>query len=960
MLNYLEESFYTAALLKRTLPKHTLAVAQRIIADASKLCATGCDLQKIAKHYLTIEPALPDASERAARAAVAACIALQGAVWQVMGSAHTWNIVPRVQQVAAALELSRSEQGQFALQRTGEGKTITILVTIALLACRGRVHVMTANEYLAERDYQWIGPVLQALGIKCSLLTREDAAKRACYGSSVLFGSDKEFLFDYLRDAQRDPETALRCTKREQIIVDEGDHILLDELMTPAIISRGAAGENQFLAEANNLITLLLHRQKRACERYLRVLQAAAGAGTYTDKQLIVLTALRYCGVASSAIQSFLEEHQDGVRTSERYQFGRFMKGDDNEWYQRLLYVTVDWQENSCSCTERGMWWIETRWEQELFTLPLASHFMATATDHYQRVAALQNALTAHLLLRRDIDYIIQGKKIAVITRSLGRADSQKQFSWNLAEAVAIKEEILHHTSSVTASRTTVAALVNEYTHRIALSGTLLPDHRELSQLYQVRPFLVPTHKKIIARHHPGRIYPDKKAKFAALLEDVCHFHAIGRPVLIGTNTIVTSEKIGALLLQSGIPCALLTAKNEDEEATILAGAGAFGAVIVATNMAGRGCDIAVTDATQERIAAAFTAEVVRRVDLQLPVTIRCESGHEAAFLCRVLHNSGITPLQHTLPGGVVLLVVSGDSKAASETLFFGLGLHVIVAECSPSRRIETQLRGRTGRQGNPGSSSLYIALDDDALLPVPSVRSFALQVTRWFGFSSSFWNRFLLSIIHRATEQELRFQRTEHLFYDTIAELIRKRFVEMRNQTLSRPPDDIVRLVLAQYLGYVQEELLVIREFDDKVAMLRLKLQSVFAIFDEQLLTTLAGQGCFDVGTPRLLAGVLSAKKRGWSALPMRRLFCALADEVWSSFCTDLEQMVEQAHLFAFAGRDPKTIYVTLTFEKWHAANYLLYELYLTELFRLPLENRKMALATSAARTALDALFAR
>ena len=401
MLTHLEETIYVKNFFRNSISEKTMAIAHTILKDAHELCRginSECDLRL---KFESIDTRGLSAPVEAAMLAVAACIRSCNRSWIVNENAYTWNIIPRVEQIAASLELCKKGCGRFALQRTGEGKTITILMTIAILSLEGSVHILTANDYLAFRDCQWIGPVLNLLGIDVSFLTKDQSEKNACYKARAIFGSDKEFLFDYLRDSVRSPDEPALCKERQNCIVDEADHILLDELLTPAIISKERSTQNPFYAMADANIRKLISCQDMVCKNILSKAQEKK-SGEISVEYLYLLVALRNCGKNTPDVNTFLERNQTAAVASEKFETRMYMKGEDCEKLTSDLYFTVNWQDRSCTFTERGMSFIENEIGETIFTLPTDTSDTGYNIRQYQLISAYQHALEVHVVFRRD------------------------------------------------------------------------------------------------------------------------------------------------------------------------------------------------------------------------------------------------------------------------------------------------------------------------------------------------------------------------------------------------------------------------------------------------------------------------------------------------------------------------------------------------------------------------------
>ncbi len=956
MLHSVEERIYDAAFYRSSTLHASLSTAEHLLADARELRDSLRSANELQERFRAVDEKDSAAARYdAALLIVTACMYCRGRSWNIFGKPYTWNIVPRPQQIAAALELSRRDRGRFALQRTGEGKTITGLIAIGVMAVADPVHYVTANDYLAARDCQWIGPVLHLLGISTAILASADRKKHEAYGKRILFGSDKEFLFDYLRDSIRPVDERPFCERRDSILVDEGDHILLDELMTPAVLSVEQQGFNSEAPTADRIVRLIIGKQRDIVRSLLDTLSTGI-AGDLSERDLATLTELRYAGPGNTSFDRYAMLHHREITASEQYEVRQLMAGRSyDQLLPHLLYM-VDRYEMSSAFTENGMCFIEAETATALFTLPDRQR---SAADHRQfnLLSALHNALDAHTVLTRDTDYIVRHSAVEVITRSIGRADPQKRFSQALSTAVALKEGLPPGGTSVTATRTFITAFAMEYTHRSAMSGTLTPDQSEFEQLYHARSFPVPPFRKLTAIHLPPRIFPDAVKKYTLLVDQVREAHSIGRPVLIGTCSISVSEAIARALAVYHISPVLLNAKNEHEEADIIADAGRFGRVTVATNMAGRGCDILVDAKTADQICSAFLERLLSEAQQREQITVRYESPQEFKCLSRMLDESALSISSHLQQR----ITVKGHGSKEPVSLHFGLGLDVHIAECCPSRRIENQFRGRTGRQGNPGRSSLYIALDDAALEMVPTVRWLGTLLFHMFGEENQFISRLLTPIISFATEEQQRHARHERFFHDGVTELIRKRCVSLRERACATDAHTLLSGSIQQCLQYITEETAAVPEDSEREAAVREIVSDIFCLSDREIPDTFFDDASVATSALRSwLCGLQTSRTSSVSVISIQALFCSLLDKMWSTFVSNLDHLQEQSRLFTFAGLDAKATFVRLTYTAWHQELYRLYQDFLSELFRQETGTTAgIKVPTGCSNDELDALFA-
>ncbi len=501
--------------------------------------------------------------------------------------------------------------GKISEMRTGEGKTLVATLPVYLNALAGKgVHVVTVNEYLAQRDAEWMGPIYRLLGLSVGVITsgQPQADKRAAYACDVTYGTNNEFGFDYLRD-----NLAARLEDRVQrgqhyAIVDEVDSILIDEARTPLIISGPAEESTELYVKINELVP----RFKRQ--------ESEEGEGDF-----------------------FADEKSRQVHLSE----SGFEKAEELMQQAGLLR------------------------EGESLYDPASIRLM-----HH-----LNAALRAHCLYHKDVEYIVRGADVIIVDEFTGRTMPGRRWSDGLHQAIEAKEGVRIREENQTIASITFQNYFRLYGKLAGMTGTADTEAFEFQQIYGLEVVVVPTHMPMVRKDMPDLVYLNQKDKFDAIIEDIRDCVKRGQPVLVGTTSIDTSEKLSSHLKESGVPHAVLNAKQHEREAMIIAQAGRPGTVTIATNMAGRGTDI------------VLGGNVARQVDQMRKDGVMSEE--QLAGRARELENEW-----NSLHGQVI---------AAG-------GLHIVGTERHESRRIDNQLRGRSGRQGDPGSSRFYLSLEDNLM----------------------------------------------------------------------------------------------------------------------------------------------------------------------------------------------------------------------------------------------------
>ncbi|MFN8173035.1 MAG: preprotein translocase subunit SecA [Candidatus Nanopelagicales bacterium] len=496
--------------------------------------------------------------------------------------------------------------GNIAEMRTGEGKTLVATLPSYLNALSGKgVHVVTVNDYLAERDAEWMGRIHRFLGLEVGVIlgNMTPAERRAAYGADITYGTNNEFGFDYLRDNMAWTRDEMVQRGHNFAVVDEVDSILIDEARTPLIISGPADQATTWYAEFARIANML------------RV-----------DEDYEVDEKKRTIGVLEQAIDKV--EDQIGI---------------DN------LYDTVN--------------------------TPL--------------VGFLNNAIRAKELFKRDRDYVVTNGEVVIVDEHTGRILPGRRYNEGLHQSIEAKEGVEVKAENQTLATITLQNFFRLYDKLSGMTGTAMTEAAEFNQIYNLGVVPIPTNREMVRKDNPDLVYRTAAAKDAAVIEDIVERHQTGQPILVGTTSVEKSEHLSRLLKQNGVPHEVLNAKHHEREAAIVAQAGRRGAVTVATNMAGRGTDI-ILGGNPEFMASA------------------------------ALSQQGLSPVEDPEAYELAWPAALEKAKAAVKTEHeevTGLGgLYVLATERHESRRIDNQLRGRSGRQGDPGESQFYLSLEDDLM----------------------------------------------------------------------------------------------------------------------------------------------------------------------------------------------------------------------------------------------------
>ena len=528
-------------------------------------------------------------------------------------------------------------QGRIAEMKTGEGKTLVATLPVYLNALTGEgVHVITVNDYLAQRDSEWMGKLYKFLGLSVGLVIAgmNPAEKQVAYGCDVTYGTNNEFGFDYLRDNMVIYKNQLVQRKLKYAIVDEIDSILIDEARTPLIISgRGAESSNLY----------------QKADRFVKKLQP----------------------------KIIIEEDDKDLEQSE-----------DNEKYDYI----VDLKSKSATLTQKGIKKAEQEFNLENFN----------DLENSELVHDVNQALHANGIMKRDKDYIVKDGQVLIVDEFTGRIMYGRRYNNGLHQAIEAKEHVKINDESKTLATITFQNYFRMYEKLSGMTGTAMTEEAEFEEIYKLDVVEIPTNKPMIRKDNPDIIYKNEDVKFRAVIEDIKQAHSKGQPVLIGTVSIDKSEKLSKLLDKEGIPHEVLNAKYHEKEAQIIAQAGKYGAVTIATNMAGRGTDIMLGGnseylAKQEMKKLKYSDEEIEEA------IAHNETDNKAILAAR----AKFAELEKKY---------ADEIKEEKKKVIEAGGLKIIGTQRHESRRIDNQLRGRSGRQGDPGESRFYIGLDDDLM----------------------------------------------------------------------------------------------------------------------------------------------------------------------------------------------------------------------------------------------------
>ena len=624
-----------------------------------------------------------------------ACRRMVGRKVAVSDHELTWDMVPFDVQIMGGIVL---HQGKIAEMATGEGKTLVATMPVYLNALTGKnVHVVTVNDYLASRDSEWMGAVYTYLGLTVGCIQNQmsPAERREEYSKDITYGTNSEFGFDYLRDngmAHRPEEQVQRGYF--YAIIDEIDSILIDEARTPLIISGPAPYSSEQYRELQPAVDRLVRKQRELCNGLVKeardclekgdegraeICLYQVHQGMPKNKQMMHL-------LEDPSIRKRLERIDSAMLVKDRQEEARALRED--------LFFVIDEKGNDASLTDKGCEALSPT-DPEMYVLPdLVGQMSELDGDEdisdeakfekrnqmqdsfalkSERIHAVDQLIRAYCVYEKDVQYVVQENQVLIVDEFTGRLMAGRRWSDGLHQAVEAKEGVKIERETQTLATITIQNYFRMYEKLSGMTGTAETEADEFHQIYSLDVVVMPTNRPVRRVDCNDLIYKTQREKFNAIVEEIQDCHARGQPVLVGTVAVESSELLSRMLRRQNIPHSVLNAKNHEREADIVARAGQSGGVTIATNMAGRGTDIKL-------------GEGVVHIDREV-VTSMCS-------------------LDDKLDGKTLRQVLLDKPS----------GLHVIGSERHESRRIDRQLRGRCARQGDPGSSRFYVALEDDLM----------------------------------------------------------------------------------------------------------------------------------------------------------------------------------------------------------------------------------------------------
>ncbi len=850
------------ALVSRTHEMRSSVIAARESAEAAAVDMDKAEVKKFIRHAekAILDEFLPEAFAMVKET----CRRMIGQTWKVVGQDLTWDMVPYDVQLIGAVVLHR---GMVTEMKTGEGKTLVAAMPIYLNALTGRgVHLITVNDYLAQRDSEWMGEIYRRLGLTVGAIlnTMDNVKRRAIYNCDITYGTNNEFGFDYLRDN-------MSLTPEEQVqrghsyaIVDEVDSVLIDEARTPLIISGSVdVPIDKTFQELKPLVQQLVRRQTNLVTSFVSDAEKLMNTDSQAEAGLKLLQSNRGMPKHRQLLKIFQET---GTKKLVHDVESEYMRDKKLHEVDEDLFFSIDEKTHVIDITEKGRVAISPN-NPEMFVIPDLGELLNDIdnrtelsgleveqekekahqmhADRSGRIHNISQLLRAYTLYEKDVEYVVQGDKVLIVDEFTGRILPGRRYSDGLHQALEAKENVSIERETQTLATITIQNYFRLYDKLAGMTGTAETEAEELGGIYDLDVTVIPTHEQVIRDDRDDLIYKTKREKYNAVIDEIADCHKRGQPALVGTITVEVSELLSRMLKRQGVPHNVLNAKQHQSEAEIVTRAGQRGAVTIATNMAGRGTDIKL-------------GEGVREVG----------------------------------------------------------GLHIIGTERHESRRIDLQLRGRSGRQGDPGSSRFYLSLEDDLMRLFGSDRVASIMDRLGLEEGEVITAGMVTRAIGNSQKKvEARnFSIRKHLLeYDNVMNQQRQVVYDIRNQALRG--DNVRESIMEMIEEYIRDEL--DQQAENSANPLDWDWEHLKQNFASILLVNVDIENLNDPDHNEIATAVIEQAKEIYatreSLIPPetmrafeRFIVLRTIDEKWKDHLYGMDQLREGINLRAYGQKDP------------------------------------------------------
>ena len=679
---------------------------KRATEDADEREVLGLEIGKFETQLLeALEEALEEIMPEAFAVVKETCRRLVGQEVTVTGNTLTWDMIPYDVQLIGAVQLHR---GRVAEMATGEGKTLVATMPLYLNALTGRgSHLVTVNSYLAQRDAQWMGTIYRYLGLTVDCIDLHDPGteqRRAAYNADITYGTNNEFGFDYLRDNMVHSLEQRVQRGHHYAIIDEVDSILIDEARTPLIISGPVSRDTStpFKQMAPVVGNLFRKQMRQVSDLIAEAERELGGEDQYAAGEKLL--AAKRGAPKNKRLMKLFADDPGLVRLVERVE-GDYMREKRLYEIDELLLFAMDEKGSNVHLSDQGLDALSPG-DPDAFVVPDLSEVIGEIqedetlsidqkrerigslegeyADKSQKIHVIHQLLKAYTLFHKDERYIIgEDGSIVIVDEFTGRQMPGRRWSDGLHQAVEAKEGVEIRGETQTLATITIQNYFRMYDKLAGMTGTAETEENEFHQIYTLDVAVIPTNRPIARDDRDDLIFRTKREKYNAIMDEIERLNRMELPVLVGTTNVEVSETLSRMLKRRGITHNVLNAKQHKRESEIVTEAGQPGAVTIATNMAGRGTDIKLGEGVTDSRTIAWAKERDLELESLLPVD----------------------PTRY----------VDLDGKSDDYEIEDG-GLHILGSERHESRRIDRQLRGRAGRQGDPGASQFFLSLEDDLM----------------------------------------------------------------------------------------------------------------------------------------------------------------------------------------------------------------------------------------------------